>query len=70
MEVDSYKRLKKANDGSNGWNPVLAIILKKSNGLPKEKTGNAFISENVSGDVPKTGVEPATFALRILRLQG
>jgi hypothetical protein len=36
-------------------NPALAIILQKSNGLQKEKTGNAFISENVSADMPISG---------------
>lgn len=46
-------------------NPALAIILQKFNGLQKEKTGNIIISENVSGDVPKAGVEPTTFALRM-----
>jgi len=40
---------------TDGLNPALAIILQKSNGLQKEKTGNIVISENVSGDVPSTG---------------
>ena len=50
---------------TDGLNPALAIILQKTNGLQKEKTENIVISENVSGDVPKAGVEPATFALRM-----
>ena len=41
----------------------LAIILQKSNGLQNEKTGNIVISEKVSGDVPKTGLEPAPSCL-------
>lgn len=36
-------------------NLALAIILQKTNGLQKEKTGNIIISENVSGDVPLRG---------------
>jgi site-specific DNA recombinase len=51
---------------TDGLNPALAIILQKSNRLQNEKTGNIAISENVSGDVPKAGVEPTTFALRML----
>lgn len=43
-------------------NPALAFILQKSNGLQKEKTGNIVISENVSGDVPKIGLEPTHLA--------
>ena len=44
---------------TDGLNPALAIILQKSNGLQNEKTGNIVISENVSGDVPMAGLEPA-----------
>lgn len=33
-------------------------ILQKTNELQKEKTGNAFISENVSWDMPRIGLEP------------
>lgn len=36
-------------------NPVLMPILQKTSELQKEKTGNAFISENVSGNVPIPG---------------
>jgi site-specific DNA recombinase len=43
---------------TEGLNPALAIILQKTNGLQKEKTGNIVISENVSGDVPRIGLEP------------
>ncbi len=46
---------------TDGLNPALAIILQKTNGLQKEKTGNIAISENVSGDVPTTGLEPALY---------
>lgn len=42
-------------------NPALAIILQKSNGLQKEKTGNIVISENVSGDVPFTDLTSNQF---------
>ena len=54
---------------TDGLNPALAIILQKSNDLQKEKTGNIVFSENVSGDVPKAGVEPTTFALRMRPIQ-
>ena len=46
---------------TDGLNPALAIILQKTNNLQKEKTGNIVISENVSGDVPVTGLEPALY---------
>lgn len=44
---------------TDGLNPALAFILQKSNGLQNEKTEDIVISENVSGDVPMTGLEPA-----------
>lgn len=44
---------------TDGLNPALAIILQRTKNLQKEKTGNIVISENVSGDVPMTGLEPA-----------
>ena len=43
-------------------NPALAIILQKSKGLQNEKTGDIVISENVSGDVPRIGLEPTHLA--------
>ena len=43
---------------TDGLNPALAIILQKSKGLQKEKTGNIVISENVSGELPMAGLEP------------
>ncbi len=46
---------------TEGMNPALSLILQKTSGLQNEKTGNAFISENVSGDVPMTGLEPAPY---------
>ena len=44
---------------TEGMNPALELILQKTSGLQNKKTGNAFISENVPGDVPMTGLEPA-----------
>lgn len=41
-------------------NPALALILQKNKGLENEKTGDIAISENVSGNVARTGIEPAT----------
>src|SRR5262245_53815343 len=40
---------------TEGMNPALMLILQKTSELQNEKTGNAFISENVSGDVPTDG---------------
>jgi site-specific DNA recombinase len=50
---------------TDGLNPALAIILQKTKNLESEKNGDIVISENVSGDVPKAGLEPTTFALRM-----
>ena len=44
---------------TDGLNPALAIILQKTKNLESEKWGDIVISENVSGDVPRTGLEPA-----------
>ena len=44
---------------TDGLNPALAIILQKTKNLQNEKTGDTSVSENVSGDVPRTGLEPA-----------
>ncbi|MFI0435047.1 MAG: hypothetical protein ACH350_04895 [Parachlamydiaceae bacterium] len=46
---------------TDGLNPALAIILQKTNNLENEKTGNIVISENVSGELPMTGLEPALY---------
>lgn len=43
---------------TEGMNPALMLILQKTRELQNEKTGNIVISENVSGDVPKIGLEP------------
>ncbi len=40
----------------------MSNILQKTNELQNEKTGNAFISENVSGDMPRIGLEPTHLA--------
>jgi site-specific DNA recombinase len=42
---------------TEGMNPALALILQKTSELQK-KTGNIVVSENVSGDVPRRGLEP------------
>lgn len=44
-------------------NPALILILHKTSELQKEKTGNIIISKNVSGDVPKIGLEPTHLAV-------
>lgn len=43
---------------TRGMNPALELILQKTSGIQKEKTGNILISGNVSGDVPRIGLEP------------
>ena len=48
---------------TEGMNPALMLILQKTSELQNEKTGNAFISENVSGDVPRIGLEPTHLAV-------
>ena len=47
---------------TDGLNPALAIILQKTKNLENEKTGNTSVSENVSGDVPRIGLEPTHLA--------
>jgi site-specific DNA recombinase len=44
-------------------NPALAIILQKTKSLENEKCGDILISENVSGDVPRIGLEPTYLAV-------
>lgn len=46
---------------TEGMNSALSLILQKTNELQNEKTGNAFISENVSGDMPIVGLEPTPY---------
>ena len=52
---------------TDGLNPALAIILQKTNGLQKEKTGNIAISENVSDNMERNGIEPMTSTMPLLR---
>ncbi|MGB7978782.1 MAG: hypothetical protein WCF19_06460 [Chlamydiales bacterium] len=40
---------------TDGLNPALAIILQKTNALGNKKCGDTSVSENVPGDVPRTG---------------
>lgn len=47
-------------------NSALALILKKNRGLQNEKAEDIAISENVSGDVARTGIEPATQGFSVL----
>lgn len=48
---------------TNGMNPALAIILQKTSGLQKQKSGRGVISNEPSADVPMTGFEPAPSCL-------
>ncbi len=48
---------------TDGFNPALAIILQKTKNIQKEKTGNIVISENVTGYVPRRGLEPPHLAI-------
>jgi hypothetical protein len=47
-------------------NPALALILQKTNRLQNEKAGDIAISENISGDLARTGIEPATQGFSVL----
>ncbi len=47
---------------TDGLNPALAIILQKTNNLEIAKNGDIVISENVSGCVPRIGLEPTYLA--------
>jgi hypothetical protein len=51
---------KDGNYRTSVLNPALALILQKNNELQKKKTEDMIISENVSGVVARTGIEPAT----------
>jgi site-specific DNA recombinase len=44
---------------TDALNSALALILQKNKDLKKERPENSIISEKVSGDVPKAGLEPA-----------
>jgi hypothetical protein len=46
--------------------PSLAVFLEKNKSLQNEKTGDITISENVSGDVEHSGLEPLTPTLPAL----
>ena len=43
---------------TGGMNPALSLILQKNNELRQKETGNTSFLENVSGDVPRIGLEP------------
>ncbi len=45
---------------TNGLNTALAIIQQKTKNLENGKPGDIIISENVSRDVHRTGLEPVT----------
>ncbi len=48
-------------------NPVLALILQKTRGCKMKKTEDMITSENVSGDVERSGIEPLTSTMPLLR---
>ena len=47
-------------------NPALALILQKNKELQNKKTEDMIISENISGNVARTGIEPATQGFSVL----
>ena len=57
---------KDGNYRTSALNPALALILQKNKGLENEKAEDIAISENVSGDVARTGIEPATQGFSVL----
>jgi hypothetical protein len=52
---------------TSALNPALALILQKNKGLENEKAGDMIISENVSGDVERSGLEPLTSTMPLWR---
>lgn len=42
-------------------NAALALILQKNKGLENEKTGQMLFTETLSGEMPVTGLEPASY---------
>ena len=57
---------KDGNYRTSGLNPALALILQKNKNLQNKKAEDIIISENVSGDVARTGIEPATQGFSVL----
>ncbi len=55
------------NYRTSALNPALALILEKNNGLGNKKAEDIFISENVFGDVERSGVEPLASTMPLLR---
>ncbi|NDD58749.1 MAG: hypothetical protein EBZ47_05795 [Chlamydiae bacterium] len=47
--------------GTAALNPALTIVLQKTKNLQNKKCGDVLISENVSGYMPTTGLEPALY---------
>ena len=54
------------NYRTSALNSALVIILQKKYGLENKKPEDMIISENVSGDVARTGIEPATQGFSVL----
>src|SRR5271156_5394543 len=55
------------NYRTSALNPALVLILQKNKGLGNEKAEDIAISENVSGDVERNGIEPFTSTMPLLR---
>src|SRR5271156_4571886 len=55
------------NYRTSALNPALALILQKNKGLQNEKAEDIAISENVSGDVARTGILSGGHARRMSR---
>jgi hypothetical protein len=58
---------KDGNYRTSALNPALALILQKNKDLQNEKAEDMIISENVSGEVARTGIEPATQGFSVLQ---
>jgi hypothetical protein len=58
---------KDGNYRTSALNPALALILQKNKGLGNEKAEDMIISENVSGDVERSGLEPLTSTMPLWR---
>ena len=55
------------NYRTTALNLALALILQKNRGLKNEKAEDMIIPENVSGDVERSGIEPLTSTMPLLR---
>lgn len=54
------------NSRTSTWNPATCAYPTENQGLQNEKAEDMIISENISGYVARTGIEPATQGFSVL----